>query len=120
MGSNKRKKHIDIYVRFLELIESIRDLPTLDPLEEKIFGHITKALHADDTLSVTDVTGRASLGSPVTIHVRLKSLVAKGWISLSETEDGRRKQINLTEAAQVHLTKVSQCLVKAVSNSHSG
>ncbi|OWY33945.1 MarR family transcriptional regulator [Herbaspirillum aquaticum] len=120
MSSNKRKKHIDIYVRFLELIDSIRDLPTLDPLEEKIFGHITKALHADEALSVTDVTSITSLGSPVTVHHRLKSLVAKGWISMSETEDGRRKQINLTEAAQIHLTKVSQCLVKAAGKTRSG
>ncbi|AYR22605.1 MarR family transcriptional regulator [Herbaspirillum rubrisubalbicans] len=119
MGANKRKRHMDIYVRFLELIESIHDLPTLEPLEKKIFDHITRALHAEDSLSVTDVTGDASLGSPVTVHLRLKSLVAKGWIALSETEDGRRKQINLTEAAQQHLVKVSQCLIKAADSGRS-
>lgn len=119
MGANKRKRHMDIYVRFLELIESIRDLPTLEPLEKKIFDHITKSLHSDATLSVTDVTGDASLGSPVTVHLRLKSLVAKGWISMSVTEDGRRKQINLTEAAQLHLAKVSQCLLKAADTARN-
>ena len=115
MSSPKTKKRIDIYLRFLELIEALQDLPALDPLEEKIFGYIARAIRADSRLSVTDLTSTSTFGSPVTVHHRLKSLTAKGWILLADTDDGRRKQIELTEAAQSHLTKLSQCLIKAAN-----
>ncbi|ASU38539.1 MarR family transcriptional regulator [Herbaspirillum sp. meg3] len=113
MSSTKIKKGMDIYLRFLELIETIQDLPALDPLEQKIFDHIARTLRAEARVSVTDITSASTLGSSVTIHQRLKSLIAKGWIALGDTEDGRRKQVNLTKAAQSHLAKMSKCLMKA-------
>jgi hypothetical protein len=37
----------------------------------------------------------------------------KGWIMLSDTEDTRRKQVELTQAALQHFDQLSQCMVKA-------
>ena len=37
----------------------------------------------------------------------------KGWITLADTEDARRKQIELTQAALQHFAKLSRALVKA-------
>ena len=42
------------------------------------------------------------LGAPATIHGRLKSMREKGWIMLADTEDARRKQVELTDDALRH------------------
>jgi hypothetical protein len=55
------------------------------------------------------------LSSPATIHTRLKSMRQKGWILLADTEDARRKQIELSEAAHKHFEKLSACIVQAAA-----
>jgi hypothetical protein len=57
---------------------------------------------------------KAEFGSPATIHSKLKSMREKGWIMLTDTEDTRRKQVELTQAALLHFDKLSKCLVQAV------
>jgi hypothetical protein len=37
----------------------------------------------------------------------------KGWIMLTDTEDTRRKQIELTQAALLHFDRLSQCMLRA-------
>jgi len=106
----------DIYLRFLQLAEAVRGLPTLpalDPLEQRILEFVARAGQAKDQLSVRDMINHAELGSPSTLHARLKSMREKGWIRLSDTEDTRRKQVELTPAALRHFDKLSECLVKA-------
>jgi DNA-binding MarR family transcriptional regulator len=53
------------------------------------------------------------LGSPATVHTRLKSMREKGWLTLSDTEDSRRKQVTLTQAALQHFDRLSQCMLNA-------
>jgi hypothetical protein len=62
---------------------------------------------------VKDLMGKRELGSPAMLHSRLKSMREKGWILLAETEDARRKQLELTQAALLHFDKLSKCLVQA-------
>jgi hypothetical protein len=50
------------------------------------------------------------------LHARITSMRDKGWIMLSDTEDARRKQLELTQAALRHFDKLSECLVKATKN----
>ena len=112
----KQNRPADIYLRFLQLAEAIRGLPTLpslDPLEERILSLVARAGKDKERLSVRDMMAKAELGSPATVHNRLKSMRKKGWIMLSDTEDSRRKQIELTQAALQHFDKLSQCLVEA-------
>lgn len=106
----------DIYLRFLQLAEALRglpSLPSLDPLEERILGIIARATQAEERLSVRDLMGKSELAAPATLHNRLTSMREKGWIMLSDTEDTRRKQIELTQAALLHFDKLSKCLVQA-------
>lgn len=108
----------DIYLRFLQLAEALRGLPTLpalDPLEERILSLVARAGQEKQRLSVRDMMGQQALGSPATLHNRLKSMRQKGWIMLTDTEDSRRKQIELTQAALLHFDKLSKCLVQAVT-----
>lgn len=112
----KTKRPADVYLRFLQLAEAIRGLPALpplDPLEERILAFVARAGQKEERLSVRDMMGKEELGAPATIHGRLKSMREKGWITLADTEDARRKQIELTQAAMRHFDKLSRCLLQA-------
>ncbi|MEJ7931076.1 winged helix-turn-helix domain-containing protein [Ramlibacter sp. AN1015] len=112
----KPRPGAEVYLRFLQLSEAIRGLPALpplDPLEERILALVAQARQAQARLSVRDMMRRDDLGAPATIHGRLKSMREKGWIMLADTEDARRKQIELTKPALQHLARLSQCMVQA-------
>jgi hypothetical protein len=116
----KGKSAADIYLRFLQLSEAIRGLPSLpplDPLEERMLAWVARAATAGERLSVRDMMAQGEFGAPTTIHVRLKSMRKKGWILLADTEDARRKQVELTDAAMQHFARLSRCLVKAARGS---
>lgn len=106
----------DIYLRFLQLADAIRGLPALpalDPLEERILGVVARARQENAQLSVRAMMAKHELGAPATVHVRLKSMREKGWIKLSDTEDARRKQIELTQEALQHFDRLSACMLRA-------
>jgi hypothetical protein len=112
----KPTRPADIYLRFLQLAEALRGLPTLpelDPLEERMLALVARARQENERLSVRDMMSKDQLGSPATVHNRLKSMREKGWIVLSDTEDSRRKQVDLTPAALQHFDKLSQCMLNA-------
>lgn len=114
---SKRSRPADIYLRFIQLAEAIRgmpSLPPLEPLEERILQLIAYARQNQERLSVKDLMGKRELGSPAMLHGGLKSMRAKGWILLADTEDARRKQLELTQAALLHFDKLSKCLQQAV------
>jgi hypothetical protein len=114
MGKNKRPA--DIYLRFLQLAEALRGLPalpSLDPLEDRILAFIARAGQEQQRLSVRDLMAQSEFGSPAMLHARLKSMREKGWIVLADTEDPRRKQVELSQAAWLHFDKLSKCLVQA-------
>ncbi|HEX5311397.1 helix-turn-helix domain-containing protein [Aquabacterium sp.] len=112
----KSKAAADVYFRFLQLADAIRGLPSLpalDPLEERILAFIAKANRNEERLSVRDMMGKQELGAAQTIHTRLKSMRDKGWIKLADTEDARRKQIELTQGALSHFERLSACMIEA-------
>lgn len=114
--SNKARVGADIYLRFLQLSEAIRGLPALpplDPLEERILTWVARATRAGERLSVRDMMAKDELGAPATIHGRLKSMREKGWIVLADTEDARRKQVELSDDALRHFAHLSRVMVRA-------
>ena len=91
----KKSLSADIYLRFLQLAETIRGLPTLpalDPLEERLLEQIANAGTRQQRLCVRDLMAQREL---------------------ADTEDARRKQIELSEAAHAHFEKLSACIVQA-------
>ena len=116
----KAIEYSDVYLRFLQLAEAIRGLPSLpplDPLEERILALVARAGNQEERLCVRDMMAKEQLGAPATIHTRLKSMRAKGWIVLSDTEDARRKQIELTQEAVRYFERLSKCMVQAAKGS---
>ena len=112
----KSNRPAEVYLRFLQLSEAIRDLPSLpplDPLEERILGFVARAGQREERLCVRDMMAKEELGAPATIHNRLKSMREKGWIQLADTEDARRKQIELTQPALRHFDRLSRAMIKA-------
>ncbi|TFW01522.1 winged helix-turn-helix domain-containing protein [Oxalobacteraceae bacterium OM1] len=112
----KKRRAADIYIRFLELAEAVRGLPTLpqlDPLEERILAFVARIGQQGERLSVRDMMARQEFGAAATIHTRLKSMRKKGWIELIDTEDTRRKQIVLTDDALCHLERLSKAMLRA-------
>ena len=111
-----KSRPADVYLRFLQLTEALRGLPSLaalDPVEERILELVARARHAHERLSVRDMMAKSEIGSPAMVHGRLKAMREKGWIMLTDTDDTRRKQIDLTQAALLHFDRLSKCLVEA-------
>jgi len=120
MTGTKSKSGGDAYLRFLQLAEAIRGLPALpplDPLEERILSWVARAGQQQERLSVRDMMAKEELGAPATIHGRLKSMREKGWITLADTEDARRKQVALTKDAVKHFERLSKCMLRAAKGS---
>ena len=116
----KKTRPADIYLRFLQLTEALRGLPSLpdlDPLEDRILALVARAQQDKQRLSVRDMMGKSELAAPATLHARLKSMREKGWIMLADTESPRRKQIELTQAALLHFDRLSQCMLSAAEES---
>jgi DNA-binding MarR family transcriptional regulator len=114
------KRPADVYMRFLQLANATRGLPSLtplDPLEERILAVIARASHERQRLSVRDMMGKSELGAPATVHCRLKSMREKGWLMLTDTEDTRRKQVELTQEALQHFDRLSTLMVAAAGMS---
>ena len=114
--TSRTRAGAEVYLRFLQLTEAIRGLPALpplDPLEERILAWVARATRANERLSVRDMMAKDELGAPATIHGRLKSMREKGWIVLADTEDARRKQVELSEDALRHFAQLSRAVLKA-------
>ena len=111
-------KHASIYLRFIQLVnalESAQSLSGLEPIERTLLNIITLANVNQERLSVKDLMAYSEVASPATMHKHIHTMVDKGWIHLAPTEDARRKQIMLTQAAMRHFDKVGVALTKAAN-----
>lgn len=109
----------DAYLQFMSSRLALRDragLPFLDPLEERLLEMVALASEPGERLSVTDVITTAELGSPTTLHGRLKSLRGKGLIELAYVDNVSRRQLQLTMAGMSYLDTLSKCMVTVVKN----
>lgn len=110
----------DIYLRFLHLAATIRNLPmlpALDPLEERLLEQIANAGTRQERLCVRDLMAQRELGSPATIHTRLKSMRQKAGFCwpIPKMPDASRSV--LSADAHKHFEKLSHCIVQAATES---
>jgi hypothetical protein len=106
----------DVYLDFLCLRRSLREassLPALDPLEERLVEMIAGASEPGERFSVSELINSHELGSPTTLHTRLTSLRAKGWIELAYTDGARTRQLQLTTDGLRYMDKLAKCMMTA-------
>ena len=106
-----------IYLRFLELtnlLEQSSSLPLLEPIEKRILEIIAKANFKNERLSVKDMMAKSEIAAPATIHKNIHLLVKKRWIYLEDTEDARRKQLQITSEGMRYFAKLGVAVQKSI------
>jgi DNA-binding MarR family transcriptional regulator len=107
------------YVRFLNLIHAIDEPGTnrqLDSIEEQLLDQVILAFSHERQVLVGDLIQLSGIGSQATLHGRIKSLAAKGYVKLVEdATDGRKKNVIPTKLAIKHYDSLSKLLAKALS-----
>jgi len=108
------------YIRFLNLIDALDRMnpgKKLDSTEESLLDRIVLSFHAKQAILVGDLISISQLGSQATLHGRLKSLSAMGYIKMAANEDGRKKEVVPTKIALKRYEEISKCLEKAAKAS---
>jgi DNA-binding MarR family transcriptional regulator len=113
----KETEYSSIYLRFLNLIQAIQELPgfpQVDPVEERLLNALAASWHNERRVTVLEAMGLALNVSPTTLHRRLKSLRAKGLIGLqTDQADTRIKYVVPTEKTQAYFAALGRCLNEA-------
>jgi len=107
------------YLRFLNLIDAIDRIALgkkLDCTEESLLNTVVLSFHAKKPVLVGDLISLSALGSQATLHGRLKTLSAMGYIKMAANEDGRKKEVIPTKLALKRYEELSKCLEKAVKS----
>jgi len=112
----KNKDLQSVYFRFLNLVRSVDQLsvfPKLDATETELLNHISIEWRHGRRLLVSDAIALKSIGSPATLHSRLKLLRDKDMITYTIEADGRKKFIEPTEQTLDYFAELSNCMLKA-------
>ncbi|MGF6572932.1 SOS-response transcriptional repressor LexA [Paraburkholderia sp. GAS333] len=97
-------------------IARLPSLTSLDPLEECVLALVARTSQTRTRLSIKNMMAKSKLDSPTMLHARLKSMREKGWLVLSDSEDARREQIELSQATLRHFDQLSECFFKAAKS----
>lgn len=111
---NTPKSYSSMYLRFINLMQAIRELPTfpkIDPVEERLLNMFAICWLKEQKLTVLEAMNMSPDVSPTTVHRRLKSLRSKGLIDLSIYEiDTRIKYIVPTKLTDQYFSSMGKCL----------
>src|SRR6478609_5853762 len=106
------------YLRFLNLVDAIRGLPTfpaLDAVEERVFNGLAAIWATGGKVSVLEAMRLSPDKSPSTVHRRLKALQEKGLVELrGAASDNRVRYIEPTSLATAYFARLGQCLDLAI------
>ena len=99
------------YLRFLQLVSAVTAMPGVehfDANEKALFNTLSLAWSQGAPLSVRGAINQASLGSPATLHKRLKRLIAKDLIIAELADQDRRtKYLRPTEKGLIYIEWLS-------------
>lgn len=112
----KNKELQEIYFRFLNLVRSVEDLPSfpkLDATENELLNAVASKWKQGERLLVSDAIAKREIGSPATLHARLKQLRDKDMVTYVIETDCRKKYIEPTESALKYFAHISNCMIQA-------
>ena len=116
-GMVNQSKYTATYLRFLNLVQAIREIPTfpaMDPVEERLLTMLAGVWHLEKKISVLEAMSLTNEISATTAHRRLKTLRKKGMIDLdTDQSDSRVKYVVPTALAKQYFTTLGQALDKA-------
>lgn len=110
----------DIYFRFLNLAKALVDdsskelVSTARQLLETICLH---TYATKNSLTVSEIISMSDIGSPATLHTRIKGMVSTGYVILDIQKDARVRKVLPTAKAYKYFEQLSNNLVAAVSGS---
>ncbi|QWD89986.1 hypothetical protein [Polynucleobacter sp. MWH-Braz-FAM2G] len=114
-------KFLPAYLRFVQLAESFDQMnlsSKLDHVERELLDRLITAYYNNEFPLMGDLTALKTIASQATLHARIKSLIAKGFIDLvADDDDSRKKHLVPTNLALMFYQNLSDALVKAGSNS---
>jgi DNA-binding MarR family transcriptional regulator len=112
-----QSKYSSTYLRFLNIVQAIRQIPTfpeMDPVEERLLTMLAAVWHLEKKISVLEAMGLTHEISATTAHRRLKTLRKKGMIELdTDKTDSRVKYVVPTALAKQYFITLGQALDKA-------
>ena len=74
-----------------------------------------RAVRNEPDYTVSDLIGMRILGSPATVHARIKKCVSLGYLELlSNSQDGRVRHIKLAPRAIEYFEKLNQSLISVL------
>lgn len=112
----KNKDLQEVYFRFLNLfraVESMPGFPVLDSIEKNLLDELSISWKSGQHMLVSDAIALAQIGSPATLHARLKNLRREGMIEYTTDDDARKKYIQPTEKALKYFAQISDCMKQA-------
>ena len=112
----KNKELQDVYFRFLNLfrtIEALPGFPALDAIERALLDELSSKWESGEMMLVSQAISLSEIGSPATLHARLKKLHRQGMIEYCTDADARKKYIQPTEIALKYFSQISACMAKA-------
>ena len=116
-GMVNQSKYSATYLRFLNLVQAIREIPTfpaMGPVEERLLTMLAGVWHLEKKISVLEAMSLTNEISATTAHRRLKTLRKKGMIDLdTDQSDSRVKYVVPTALAKQYFTTLGQALDKA-------
>lgn len=99
------------YLRFLQLVSAVEAMPGLedfDANEKALFDTLSLAWSKGAPLTVRGAINQENLGSPATLHKRLKRLIAKELIVAGfEDQDRRTKYLRPSEKGLAYIEWLS-------------
>jgi hypothetical protein len=112
----KNKDLQEVYFRFLNLfraVEAMPGFPVLDNVEKELLDELSISWKAGQHMLVSDAIALAQIGSPATLHARLKNLRREGMIEYMTDDDARKKYIQPTDKALKYFSQISDCMRQA-------
>lgn len=114
---SEQTKYSSIYLRFLNLMQAIRELPSfphVDPVEERLLNALASIWHGGGRVTVLEAMALPVDVSPTTLHRRLKSLRAKDLLALeTDASDTRIKYVVPTQRTDDYFSALGRCLNEA-------
>ena len=114
---NIRSSFTGVYLRFLQLaatIEAVPGLQDFDANEKALFDAVVLHWAQGNPLTVRMAIGQELLGSPATLHKRLKRLIAKDMVlTRNQGADRRTKYLEPAKNGLAYIEWLSSNIASA-------